>query len=88
MVHCISVWCIINILRYYILGPYCPVGYQHLGRAADGRTCHGDNILDDGNGTNPSSFTDGSCFSGYDRVRERWTPKTALEVSRYRNFFA
>ena len=70
-----------------ILGPYCPAGYQHLGRAADGRTCHGDNILHDGIGEDPSAFTNASCFSGYDRVRERWTPQTQLEISRYRDFF-
>ena len=68
-------------------GPHCPPGFQHLGRPSDGRTCFGDNANDDGNGTEISSFKNGSCFSGYDRVRERWTPNTPEEVSRYRDFF-
>ena len=73
--------------HFHFPGPHCPPGYQHLGRTSDGRTCHGDNILDDGNGTDASSFTNGSCFSGYDRVRERWTPKTGEEIARYQEFF-
>ena len=70
-----------------LLGPYCPSGFQHLGRQSDGRTCYGDNTLADGNVTDTTSFHNGSCVSGYDRVRERWTPTTAEEISRYQYFF-
>ena len=69
------------------VGPHCPPGYQHLGRVSDGRTCIGNNLLDEVDETDSSNFNDGSCSSGYDRIRERWTPKTADEISRFRKYF-
>lgn len=65
---------------YFFTEPKCPDGYKYFGQLSDGTTCFGDN-------KNVSSFFDATCSKGNDLLRERWTPKSSIEVEEFLKVF-